>query len=79
MAIRRCLKDPDDLLALLKVLEGWVNQWGKRDVKLFPSKKEVSTNEHGVHVLKTKGKEVNTDLPPLNKVLFFTSYEYHYG
>jgi hypothetical protein len=70
-AMRRSLKDPDDLLAVVKVLEMWVRQWVKRDVNLLPSKKEVSKNEHGVEVLKAKGKEVNKDLPPFNKVDFF--------
>jgi gephyrin len=74
--MRRSLKDADDLLAVVKVLEMWVNQWSKRDVKLLPSKKELSKNEQGVRVLKMKGKEVNKDLPPLNKVgvLFLTTH-----
>lgn len=71
VAMRRSLQDADDLLPVVKVLEMWVNQWVKRDVKLLPSKKEVSKNEHGVQVLKVKGKEVNKDLPPFDKVLAF--------
>lgn len=71
VAMRRSLKDADDILAVMKVLEMWINQWSKRDVKLLPSKKEVSKNEHGVQVLKKKGKEINKDLPPLNKVHIF--------
>ena len=74
-AMRRSLKDPDDLLAVIKNLEMWVNQWSKRDVNLLPSKKQLSKNEHGVLVLKVR--EVNTDLPPLNNVgLFPTSHPF---
>ena len=74
-AMRRSLKDPDDLLTVIKILEMWINRWSKRDIRLLPPKKEVSKNEHGVQVVKEKRKEVNKDSPPLDKVgLFPTTY-----
>ena len=60
-AIRRSLKDADDVLAVVKVLEQWVNRWSMRDANLLPSKREGSENGHGVQVLE-KRKE---DFPPL--------------
>lgn len=67
-ALRHSLKDAEDILAVVKVLHNWIDQWGKRDVRLLPSKKDVAKNEHGVVVLKAKEKEVHRDLPPLSKV-----------
>ncbi|KAF9461998.1 hypothetical protein BDZ94DRAFT_1262189 [Collybia nuda] len=70
-ALRHSFNDPADIVAILKVLNTWVNQWGKRDIRLLPSKKDVIKNEHGVLVLKAKEKEVHRDLPPLLKILSF--------
>lgn len=67
-ALRHSLKDAENILAVVKVLENWIAQWGKRDIRLLPSKKDVAKNEHGVLVLKAKEKEVHRDLPPLPKV-----------
>lgn len=67
-ALRHSLKDAENILAVVKVLENWIDQWGKRDIRLLPSKKDVAKNEHGVLVLKAKEKEVHRDLPPLPKV-----------
>ncbi|KAG5648709.1 hypothetical protein DXG03_000056 [Asterophora parasitica] len=69
-ALRVYFKEAEDILAVLKVLEIWLKQWTKRDVKLLPSKKDLSKNEHGVPVLKEK-EEVHGDLPALPKVLAF--------
>ncbi|KAG5635014.1 hypothetical protein H0H81_012717 [Sphagnurus paluster] len=70
-AMRHFLREDENVLAVLVVLEGWLNQWSKREIKLLPSKKDVLKNEHGVLVLKQKDKEVNRDLPPLPQVLAF--------
>jgi hypothetical protein len=67
-AVRRSLKEAEDILAVVKVLESWISQWGKRDIRLLPSKKDIAKNEHGVLVLKAKEKEIHRDLPPLPKV-----------
>ncbi|KAF5387687.1 hypothetical protein D9615_000759 [Tricholomella constricta] len=70
-AMRQYFKEAEDILAVLKVLETWLKQWAKRDVKLLPSKKDLSKNEHGVPVLREQEKDIHCDLPPLAKVLAF--------
>ncbi|RDB20161.1 hypothetical protein Hypma_012958 [Hypsizygus marmoreus] len=69
LAIRNSLKEAEDILAVLNVLADWITKWSKREVKLLPSKKDMSKNEAGIPVLNTR--EVNRDLPPLKSVLAF--------
>ncbi|KAG6812938.1 hypothetical protein H0H92_015258 [Tricholoma furcatifolium] len=70
-AIRRSLKEADDILAVLRILEGWTKQHSLRNVRLLPSNKDLVKNAHGVFVVKEKEKEVGGDLPPLLDVLSF--------
>ncbi|GLB34213.1 hypothetical protein LshimejAT787_0110970 [Lyophyllum shimeji] len=70
-AMRQFLKEAEHIVLILKVLENWIKQLSKRDIKLLPTKKDLGKNEHGVAVLKERKREVNRDLPPLPNVLSF--------
>jgi hypothetical protein len=37
IAIRQHLKDPDDLVCLLTVIEEWISSWGEREVEMLPA------------------------------------------
>lgn len=68
MAICQHMRQAEDVLCVVQVLDDWITKWGQTPVKLLPNKKEVSMNEHGVPVVKQKEKSERKDLPPLNKV-----------
>ncbi|KAF8076806.1 hypothetical protein FPV67DRAFT_1472732 [Lyophyllum atratum] len=70
-AIRLYFKEAEDSLAVLKVLGNWIKQWSKRNVRLLPSKKDISKNEHGVLIMKERERDVSSELPPLSNVLTF--------
>ncbi|KAG6916470.1 hypothetical protein DXG01_006664 [Tephrocybe rancida] len=70
-AMRRSLKEAEDNLAVLRVLENWNKQWTKRDFKLLPSKKDIIKDAHGVPVLKEKDQEGARGLPTHSNVLSF--------
>ncbi|KAJ8087113.1 hypothetical protein PM082_005941 [Marasmius tenuissimus] len=70
-ALRRYMADVDDVACLLEVLDGWIAQWTSRELQLFPSKKLLDKNEHGVVVVKKETKRAELSLPPLTEVLFF--------
>jgi hypothetical protein len=36
IAIRQHLKDPEDLVCLLTVIEEWISTWGEREVEMLP-------------------------------------------
>ncbi|KAG6861980.1 hypothetical protein C0995_009164 [Termitomyces sp. Mi166 len=65
-AIRRSLKDVEDIYVILRVLENWTKQWSNRDSKLMPSKKDIVKNPHGICIMKEKEKEGTRDLPSLS-------------
>jgi hypothetical protein len=69
--MRLFLKDAEDALAVIKVLEDWICKWGERDIELLPPRKDISRNEHGALVWITK-READKDLPLLNDVGFFS-------
>ncbi|KAL0070179.1 hypothetical protein AAF712_002669 [Marasmius tenuissimus] len=70
-ALKRYMADVDDVACLLEVLDGWIAQWTSRELQLFPSKKLLDKNEHGVVVVKKETKKAELSLPPLTEVLFF--------
>ncbi|KAH0588051.1 hypothetical protein H2248_006781 [Termitomyces sp. 'cryptogamus'] len=70
-AIRRSLKEAEDIYAVLRVLENWIKQWSNRDPRLVPSKKDIVKNPHGIFIIKEKEKEGTRDLPSLPNVLSF--------
>ncbi|KAK1220702.1 hypothetical protein PQX77_016528 [Marasmius sp. AFHP31] len=70
-ALKRYMADVDDVACLLEVLDGWIAQWTSRELQLFPSRKLLDKNEHGVVVVKKENKKAESPLPPLTEVLFF--------
>ncbi|KAG6856986.1 hypothetical protein H0H87_011080 [Tephrocybe sp. NHM501043] len=71
LALRRSLKEAEEILPVLRILENWTKQWTKRDIKLLPSKKEIVKDTHGIPVLKKQTTEGTRDLPSLPNVLSF--------
>lgn len=67
-AIRRSLKEAEDICAVLRVLENWIKQWSNRESRLMPSKKDIVKNSRGVFIVKEKEKEGTRDLPSLSNV-----------
>lgn len=69
LAMRAHLRGAEELVCVLKVLDGWLSQGAG---KLLPSKKELVTTEDGVLVQKEKSKKKDKakakEVPPLNKV-----------
>ncbi|KAG6897610.1 hypothetical protein C0992_013050 [Termitomyces sp. T32_za158] len=70
-AMRRSLKEAEDIYAVLKILENWIKQWSNRVSRIMPSKKDIAKNAHGVFIMKEKEKEGTRDLPSLSNVLSF--------
>ncbi|KAG6900424.1 hypothetical protein C0993_010812 [Termitomyces sp. T159_Od127] len=70
-AMRRSLKEAEDICAVLKVLENWIKNWSSKDSRLLPSNKDIVKNSHGVFVMKDKVKKGTRDLPSLSNVLSF--------
>ncbi|CCM01750.1 uncharacterized protein FIBRA_03816 [Fibroporia radiculosa] len=68
IALRRHLADADDLTHVLSILDGWVEQWCREDVRLLPD--GVKKDAHGVQVpFYTERKQEG--LPSLDKILNF--------
>jgi len=72
-AVRRQLRDAEDLTILLEVLDKWLTQRTAMDEKLFPGKKDLKKTEYGVWTVvgrtAEKGKRKKSDeVPPLDKV-----------
>ena len=67
-AIRHSLRDAEDILCVLKVIENWILRWMSKDIRILPSKKDVKNDEHGIPVFKPRVKEDRKDLPSLEKV-----------
>ncbi|KAJ7090344.1 hypothetical protein B0H15DRAFT_930478 [Mycena belliarum] len=70
-AIHQHLTQPEDLVAVLEVLDKWMLAWRGAEVIALPSKKSVVKNEHGIIVLKDGWQKKDDALPPLINVLFF--------
>lgn len=68
LALRTHLRGAQELVSVLKILDGWVGQGAG---KLLPSKKELVTTQDGVVIIqkeKGKKKEKEKDVPSLDKV-----------
>ncbi|KAJ7722274.1 hypothetical protein DFH07DRAFT_857014 [Mycena maculata] len=70
-AMHQHLPQPEDVVAVLEVSEGWVGAWKSAEVIALPPKKSVVQNEHGVTVLKDGWRHGGAGTPPLIKVLSF--------
>ncbi|KAJ7168244.1 hypothetical protein C8R43DRAFT_144266 [Mycena crocata] len=72
-AIHQNLAQPEDVVAVLEVLDEWVGQWKGAEVIALPPKKSVRKDEHGVTVLKDgwQKDDAHGAYPPLIKVLSF--------
>ncbi|KAJ7491244.1 hypothetical protein FB451DRAFT_1514944 [Mycena latifolia] len=71
-AMHQHLTQPEDVVAVLEVLDGWMMGWKGAEVIALPSKKSVLKNEHGVTVLKDGWQKSDAGAhPPLGKVLAF--------
>ena len=70
-ALKCYMADVDDIGCLLEVLDGWIAQWTSRELQLFPSKKLLEKNEHGVVVVKNENKKAESSIPPLTEVRFY--------
>lgn len=76
-ALHQYLKQPEDVVAVLEVLEGWVGRWKTAEVIALPSKKSLGKDDHGVTVLKDGWqKEDGAVYPPLIKVGFCSVRSY---
>jgi len=72
-AMRHSLRDAEDILCILKVIENWILRWMSKDIRMLPSKKDIKNDEHGIPVFKPRAKEEHKDLPPLEKVTINSS------
>ncbi|KAF7359249.1 hypothetical protein MSAN_01267200 [Mycena sanguinolenta] len=72
-AIHQHLKQPEDVVAVLEILDDWVRRSRGAEIISLPSKKSVRKNEDGVVVLKDGWQKDDSDVahPPLIKVLSF--------
>lgn len=61
LAIHEHLRDTNDLVSVLNVIEGWMDQWSKAPVQLLPLKKKATSIKS------------DPEIPPLSKVSVFHS------
>ena len=73
-AVRKQLRDPEDLTILLEILDKWLTQRTEMDEKLFPEKKDLKKTEYGVWTIvdinsaKKGDKKKLEEVPTLDKV-----------
>jgi hypothetical protein len=68
-AMHQYLKQPEDVVAVLEVLDGWLGRSKGAEVIALPPKKSVHKDEHGIVVLKDGWqKDDDAAHPPLIKV-----------
>ncbi|KDR84273.1 hypothetical protein GALMADRAFT_133615 [Galerina marginata CBS 339.88] len=71
LALRKNMRDADDLTAMLRVLDGWITRKTKMDEHLLPSKKDLRKTEQGVWVVVgrkgDKGKK--EEIPSLENIV----------
>ncbi|KAF9266181.1 hypothetical protein L218DRAFT_956557 [Marasmius fiardii PR-910] len=70
-ALKRYMKDVDDVVCLLGVLDTWIGLWTSRELQLMPSKKLLEKNQFGVVVVKGDNKKSDMKIPSFKEVLFF--------
>ena len=69
-AVRKELRDAEELTILLEILDKWLIRRTAMEEKLFPGKKDLKKTEYGVWIVagKTAENRKLEEIPPLNKV-----------
>jgi hypothetical protein len=68
VALRRYLKDADEIMRILVVLSGWLKQKLQTDENLMPTNKDLKKSEQGVWVFIGRKANKKSQVPPLQKV-----------
>ncbi|KAJ7063545.1 hypothetical protein C8F01DRAFT_1133448 [Mycena amicta] len=73
IALHQHLTQPEDVLAVLEIIDKWIVHWRSAEVVVMPSKKNVRKDPFGASVLKDgwRRERDDPDYPPLLKVLTF--------
>ena len=76
-AVRRQLRDAEDLTILLEILNKWLARRTAKEEKLLPGKKDLKKTEHGIWTVvgrtAEKGKQKKLEeIPSLDKVNFLS-------
>ena len=72
-AVRKQLRDAEDLTILLEILDKWLTERPEMEEKLFPEKKDLKKTEYGIWTIvdstakKGEGKKLE-EVPTLDKV-----------
>ena len=74
-AVRKQLRDAEDLTILLEILDKWLTQRTEMEEKLFPEKKDLKMTEYGIWTIlgrtAKKGKrEKLEEVPTFDEVNF---------
>ena len=72
-AVRKQLRDAEDLTVLLEILDKWLTQRTGMEEKLFPEKKDLKKTEYGVWTVvgstaRKGGEKKLEEVPTLDKV-----------
>jgi hypothetical protein len=71
-AVRKQLRDAEDLMILLEILDNWLTQRTETEEKFFPEKKDLKKTEYGVWTIvgrtAKEGKRKLGEAPTLDKV-----------
>ena len=73
-AVRKQLRDAEDLTILLEILDNWLTQRTEMEEKLFPEKKDLRRTEYGIWTIagisttKKEEKRKLEEVPTLDKV-----------
>ncbi|KAF8805835.1 hypothetical protein BYT27DRAFT_7191996 [Phlegmacium glaucopus] len=75
-AVRKQLRDAEDLTVLLEILAKWLTRRATMDEKFFPGKKDLKKTEHGVwtvvgRTVETRKRKKLEEVPPLDKIIDF--------
>ena len=70
LAFRTYMKEAEDLMAVLQLLNTWLVRRSKMDERLLPTKKDLRKTEQGVWVVvgRKGDKDKKEDIPSLEKV-----------
>ena len=70
VAFRTYMKEAEDLMAVLQLLNTWLVRRSKMDERLLPTKKDLRKTEQGVWVVvgRKSDKDKKEDIPSLEKV-----------
>jgi hypothetical protein len=71
-AVRKHLRDAEDLTILLEILDKWLTQRTGMEEKLFPEKKDLKKTEYGIWTIVSTAKKGEKkkleEVPTLDKV-----------